>query len=74
VVGGDTLSLSLNVVEGSAGHKHSAAGHADRTARPAHDVGIRECCALRHQSVDVRCGDGVAQRADRIEPLVIGEQ
>ena len=65
----------LQVEQGAAGHQHGAARHAHRRHGAAHDVGTGEGGARAHQPVQVgRVDVGVAERADGVEALVVGEE
>ena len=73
--GGLAFELVLDAEERAAGHEHGPRRHADGAAVAAHDVGVAEHGAGLREPVEVRRADVVvAQRVDRVEPLVVAEQ
>lgn len=75
VVGRDLLAFAVKVKEGAPGVEHGPAGHADRARSPAWDVGVLEGRASGRQLVEIgRLDPRIAQRADGVEALVVGEE
>ena len=75
VVGWYLLAGVLDVVQGSAGVEHGAAGHTNGTAAAAGDVGVSEGGTAGDKLVHVGSVDvGITQSVDGVETLVIGEE
>ena len=73
--GGLAFELVVDAEERAAGHEHGPRRHADGAAGAAHDVGAAEHGAGLREPVELRRADVVvAERVDRVEPLVVAEQ
>jgi len=63
------------VKEGSSGHEHGPAWHANGATHGSHDVSVGEGRAMSDELVHVRGFDlGVAQGCDGVESLIVGEE
>ena len=69
------LTHIVEVKQDASGVQHRAARHANRRACAARYVRMSECRPVRDQHVQIwGVNLLVAERADRVEPLVIGEE